>query len=732
MKAITIWAPWAQCIARHGKDVENRDWPVPDSMVGEWVAIHVGKNTVEWKELMARVRRDDWEGIPEEVWNGLMAHYALCEADGATTSPPDSGRIIALACVRGTVDGTYNNTRTINGTLEDTMKAANSPWVTQGGLAHVYSPVLPLPRALVDDIGEVKGAQKYWNLDDSVAAKLTAFLEFAAASVEERIRSTALAVVAEPCDDDDCNDSTDRCPTCGYSVAGPTVAEDEGLDILGQFYCAAHLPFEVAAEPRPEQPQVDSDGVVQDDDSPPVRPSGDRYADPPESGTAEHGGIIGRYWCGETHIGATQVIGVGLWRVMFSAKDRPDGCHMGSPAPGELVQRKRKPDDASRHVDCFLVPKTWRSGSRGYDDLEAGELKEGDQGIVHLGMAEILTEQATASNDGKSELWRWSTVAKSTQGWVDVLLARGDLQMAFYLVQREIETPRQAPEPAPAPPAPPPPVAQQQLFPDPAPVAEAEPAPEPAPSTALQLGYTPQLADVVDADLVEMDPLYGTALLVARCLEGNGQMAMPFGWLLKALRQYYGAVGVDVEQVIDAVLSQPKVFDCNGDGRAIQSVRLLGSVAELQANVPAGAFHWVSPADDNAELLRAHLMRRAGRETVGNCRIYGTGPLRAWTDEKILTIARSSSDWFAVDGATVSLLYPDQAALDDICRKAFSDQAAEWLPTGTLTDVFARALKVNQPEAAAWVNRAVGESLCLRKRDKGFGYVWVEVANVAE
>lgn len=697
ISAITVWAPWAQLIATGGKDVENRPWPVPGSLVGEWVAIHVGKNHKEWKELRAKVLADDEGDVPDEVWNGLLTHYGAADASGAQT-PPDAGHIIALAYIRGTI----NDKGIVNGHADDggLTNALNSPWLTVSGFGHVYGPVIPLPRTVIDAIGDVSGLQKYWAVPFPVASKLREFFDVFTAAIEERRTGTALAVVAEPCDDGE----------DGSEPEAEAQADDAAPDT------------DVA---------IDGDGVVQDDDDDAeARSVAARYADPPEPGEADHGGIIGRYWCGETSVGATAVIGVGLWRVLFSAKQRPDGCHMGTPDAGELVQRKRKNDDASRHVDVYLVPKSWCSGSRGYSDLEAGRIKEGDQGIVRLGMAEILSEQATASSDGNSELWRWTVVAKSTQGWVDVLLARGKLQLAFYLVQREIETSKSTPEPEPAPKPAPPPVAQQQLFPDPPPAAEPEV--EPAPSGALQLGYTPELADVVDAELVEIDPVYGTAMLIARCLEGNGgQMAMPFGWLLKALRQYCGAVGVDVERVIDALLAHPTMFDCNNEGRSIQSVRLIGSLADLQANVPAGAFHWVTPTDGDAELLKAHLMRRAGRETVGNCRIFGTGPLRMWTDARILTIARSSSDWFTVDGATVGLRYPDQAALDDICRKAFSDQAAEWLPTGTLTEVFARALKVNQPEAAAWVQRALAESLCLRKRDKGFGYVWVEAANAA-
>jgi hypothetical protein len=43
MKALTLINPWAQAIAHWGKDVENRTWAPPASLVGERIAIHAGK-----------------------------------------------------------------------------------------------------------------------------------------------------------------------------------------------------------------------------------------------------------------------------------------------------------------------------------------------------------------------------------------------------------------------------------------------------------------------------------------------------------------------------------------------------------------------------------------------------------------------------------------------------------------------------------------------------------------
>lgn len=42
--ALTLWPEWAYAIAHLGKDVENRIWAPPKSLIGSWLAIHAGKH----------------------------------------------------------------------------------------------------------------------------------------------------------------------------------------------------------------------------------------------------------------------------------------------------------------------------------------------------------------------------------------------------------------------------------------------------------------------------------------------------------------------------------------------------------------------------------------------------------------------------------------------------------------------------------------------------------------
>jgi hypothetical protein len=42
--ALTLWQPWAWCIAHGTKRVENREWPPPETLLGHRFAIHAGRH----------------------------------------------------------------------------------------------------------------------------------------------------------------------------------------------------------------------------------------------------------------------------------------------------------------------------------------------------------------------------------------------------------------------------------------------------------------------------------------------------------------------------------------------------------------------------------------------------------------------------------------------------------------------------------------------------------------
>lgn len=48
MRALTLHAPWAWAICYLGKDIENRSWQPPATMIGQRIAIHAGSSK-QWK-----------------------------------------------------------------------------------------------------------------------------------------------------------------------------------------------------------------------------------------------------------------------------------------------------------------------------------------------------------------------------------------------------------------------------------------------------------------------------------------------------------------------------------------------------------------------------------------------------------------------------------------------------------------------------------------------------------
>ena len=146
MLALTLWQPWATCIAHHEKRVENRTWAPPASLVSKRFAIHAGK-------------RFDRE-----------AHEMLAELDGVALPPRaelPTGAIVATARVAGWVRSEWLVNRCENpfdfyGVTEEQARSAlrSTWWIGPIGwvLDHVIA-IEPVP---------CSGAQGLWSLPAEV------------------------------------------------------------------------------------------------------------------------------------------------------------------------------------------------------------------------------------------------------------------------------------------------------------------------------------------------------------------------------------------------------------------------------------------------------------------------------------------------------------------------------------------------------------------------------------
>jgi hypothetical protein len=78
-RALSLWSPWAWAILHCGKDIENRSWSPPQSMVGQRFWIHVslrGKSPAQMREdadPMLQLAREHAPNSPAVTLNDLIA-----------------------------------------------------------------------------------------------------------------------------------------------------------------------------------------------------------------------------------------------------------------------------------------------------------------------------------------------------------------------------------------------------------------------------------------------------------------------------------------------------------------------------------------------------------------------------------------------------------------------------------------------------------------------------------
>lgn len=79
MKALSIRQPWAWLIMKGIKDIETRDWPAPESLIGETIAIHAGLKLDKQSELIVR-KQLEARGIEMPSMLGMPVGRLLGEA----------------------------------------------------------------------------------------------------------------------------------------------------------------------------------------------------------------------------------------------------------------------------------------------------------------------------------------------------------------------------------------------------------------------------------------------------------------------------------------------------------------------------------------------------------------------------------------------------------------------------------------------------------------------------
>lgn len=139
MKALTLYQPWAWCVAVAGKPVENRSWPAPRWLIGQRIAIHAG--------LKLDREAVDW-----------MCFWLLAYKPGIDAQPFEGVPAIPETFVHGAVVATVRLARCRR--LEDIPVAERTrwhvgPWCWELDAVEALDPPVP-----------AKGQRGLWDLDE--------------------------------------------------------------------------------------------------------------------------------------------------------------------------------------------------------------------------------------------------------------------------------------------------------------------------------------------------------------------------------------------------------------------------------------------------------------------------------------------------------------------------------------------------------------------------------------
>lgn len=150
MKALTLYPEWGAAIRWLGKSVENRSWHPGKAMIGQRVAIHVGKRLNGGKGgrkaylAAAEAVNSMYGGVVDIEPNGL--HFDL-----AYETPAEFGLVCRERIAFSTIVCTVR--------LADVVRDSPSPWAVPGAWHWCIDDMQPV------DCGHVDGKVSLWDVD---------------------------------------------------------------------------------------------------------------------------------------------------------------------------------------------------------------------------------------------------------------------------------------------------------------------------------------------------------------------------------------------------------------------------------------------------------------------------------------------------------------------------------------------------------------------------------------
>lgn len=176
LQALTLMCPWAHAIAYWGKNIENRTWTPPRSLIGQCIAIHAGKSALERVGVSTRAP-DGWKWRSGAARDETQAAFEFIASARGPTEPfrcqwlhDTSSAVLAVATIAGYVDETGDEWGA-NGRAPADLDAVNaarrvrSPWFVgpYGWVLRAVVAIDPVP---------CKGRQGLWRLPPNVNAEV--------------------------------------------------------------------------------------------------------------------------------------------------------------------------------------------------------------------------------------------------------------------------------------------------------------------------------------------------------------------------------------------------------------------------------------------------------------------------------------------------------------------------------------------------------------------------------
>jgi hypothetical protein len=180
MPALSVWQPWAGCIAWLAKSPENRDWPCPAKYIGTDIAIHATKD-IDHNPIGlpgSAVSGEEWAGLfaTRAEWDAWRFwHMGTVRHRDTENWPVKLALSAVVAVAKITSCHQFESGSFCGPEFKDTSPTTPglcSPWARPWGWHWMLSDVRPLATPV-----ECRGWQKIWHLTPEADALVRAQLE---------------------------------------------------------------------------------------------------------------------------------------------------------------------------------------------------------------------------------------------------------------------------------------------------------------------------------------------------------------------------------------------------------------------------------------------------------------------------------------------------------------------------------------------------------------------------